>query len=249
MPQRFLRPGITTSDAWNSCGWQAQSLYVRILTLVDDWGRYDARIPILHAHCFALRTDVKAQQTAGFRSELQRTGLIVVYVVDGKEYLQVTKWQERTRGAKSKYPDPTDENTCPQDSAADGSGPQEKDASLATTPNATTPSSIAIAPTQPVGWSKQVGWFGITDELRKQWADAYPACDIGRQLLAMQEWLRANPTKATKSNWLKFITNWLARQQDKGGDAPRNVVGATFKRQEGTSLRQEQLDRIPVWTP
>ena len=34
----------------------------------------------------------------------------------------------------------------------------------------------------------------------------------------MHEWLIANPTKATKSNWQRFATNWLKSEQDKGGD-------------------------------
>ena len=124
MPQRFLRPGITTSDAWNSVSWQAQSFFIRILTLVDDFGRYDGRVPILHGQCFALRSDVTIKQSAGFRSELQQSALIRVYNVDGKEYIQIEKWMERARGNTSKYP-------APVKSAADRSGPQEKDASIA----------------------------------------------------------------------------------------------------------------------
>jgi hypothetical protein len=153
MPQRFLRPGITTSDGWNSVSFPAQSLFVRILTLVDDWGRYDGRVAVLHGQCFALRSDIKPQQTAAFRSELHNAGLIQVYTADGKDYVQVTKWQERARGTHSKFPDPPPEKP-PQESAADGSGPQEKDASLATTPSPlhpipspspTTPSPLAAA--------------------------------------------------------------------------------------------------------
>jgi len=124
MPQRFLKPGITTSDAWNAVSFPAQSLYIRLLTLVDDFGRYDGRLPILHAHCFALRSDVKPQQTAGMRDELSKSGLIFVYEFDGKEYIQFAKWTERTRSDKSKYPDP------PQESAADGSISEQKVASL-----------------------------------------------------------------------------------------------------------------------
>lgn len=123
MPQRFLRPGLTTSDRWNSCSFEAQSMYIRILTLVDDFGRYDGRIPILHAHCFALRPDIKPQDSAGFRSELQTKGLLDVYTINGKEYIQVLRWQERARSERSKYPDP-------QDSAAERSIRQEKDASI-----------------------------------------------------------------------------------------------------------------------
>lgn len=126
MPQRFLRPGITTSDRWNAVSWEAQSFYIRILTLVDDFGRYDGRIAILHGQCFALRNDIKPQRTAALRSELVDAGLLDVYSVEGKEYLQVTRWQERARSGASKYPDP-------QDSAAVRSGPQDSASSLAIT--------------------------------------------------------------------------------------------------------------------
>ena len=56
----------------------------------------------------------------------------------------------------------------------------------------------------------------ITIEDKSGWFDAYPACDIDQELREMREWLLANPTKK-KSNYRKFITNWLSREQDKGG--------------------------------
>lgn len=133
MPQRFLRPGITTSAAWNAVSFPAQSLYIRILTLVDDFGRYDGRVAVLHGYCFPLRPDVKPQQTAAMRSELQKAGLIEVYHVEEKEILQITRWQERARGEKSKYPDKPAETIEPQESAAERSGTLALDASLAIT--------------------------------------------------------------------------------------------------------------------
>jgi len=59
-------------------------------------------------------------------------------------------------------------------------------------------------------------WNEITDEDRMAWAAAYPACDVHAELRKMGEWLKANPTKK-KSNYRRFITNWLSRTQDKGG--------------------------------
>ena len=34
----------------------------------------------------------------------------------------------------------------------------------------------------------------------------------------MGEWLKSNVAKARKKQWRKFITNWLGRAQEKGGD-------------------------------
>lgn len=73
-------------------------------------------------------------------------------------------------------------------------------------------------PSDPLRWSDS-GWEGISDADRAAWAVAYPAVDIDRQLAAADQWLRANPAKAKKSLWRRFVTTWLARTQERGGDA------------------------------
>lgn len=113
MPQRFLRPGITNSARWNSVSFEAQSFYVRILTLVDDFGRCDGRAAVLWGQCFAVWNEqnpqktIKLQQVAGLLQQLAAdcAQLIDRYESDGKTVLQVTQWQERVReGSKSKWP-------------------------------------------------------------------------------------------------------------------------------------------------
>lgn len=81
-------------------------------------------------------------------------------------------------------------------------------------------------PHKRISWNPTEGFTGILDEDRVMWADAFPACDIPRQLSSADLWLRANPTR-TKRNVFRFLTNWLGRQQERGGDArapasPRN---------------------------
>lgn len=75
-----------------------------------------------------------------------------------------------------------------------------------------------------ISWSIDGGWTGIQDADREQWGKAFPACDLDRQLAAMGVWLEANPSKARKSAWTRFISNWLTRSQDKGGDIKSNGV-------------------------
>jgi hypothetical protein len=68
-----------------------------------------------------------------------------------------------------------------------------------------------------VSWSADAGWQGITDADRQEWRQAYPACDLEPELARATAWLKANPTKAHKSNWRRFIVSWLTRSQDRGG--------------------------------
>lgn len=67
-------------------------------------------------------------------------------------------------------------------------------------------------------FDKEVRQFlGITDETKKLWGEAYPACNIDLELKRMVAWIIANPKKGKKSNYERFITNWLNSNQDKGG--------------------------------
>ena len=46
------------------------------------------------------------------------------------------------------------------------------------------------------------------------WTDAYPAVDVQSALRRMAAWAAANP-KNRKSDWKRYIVNWLARDQDR----------------------------------
>jgi hypothetical protein len=120
MPQRFLRPGLRNSERWNRVSFGAQSLYVRLLTLVDDYGRYDGRMAVIWSECFAIWNDlnpklaITPQESAGFCSELLRIGMVDFYEIEGRKCLQVSQWQERVRdGSKEKWPANTREGNPP----------------------------------------------------------------------------------------------------------------------------------------
>jgi hypothetical protein len=72
-------------------------------------------------------------------------------------------------------------------------------------------------PDAAILWTADAGWQGITDTDRQEWRLAYPECDLAGELARATSWLRANPTKAHKSNWRKFVVGWLTRSQDRGG--------------------------------
>ncbi len=70
----------------------------------------------------------------------------------------------------------------------------------------------------------QSGSFkNITDNDMQSWSEAYPAVDVQLAIKQAAQWLVANPTKS-KKNYRRFLTNWFARTQEKGGNkhAPKS---------------------------
>ena len=83
-------------------------------------------------------------------------------------------------------------------------------------------------------------WQNITDDDKAEWRKAYPATDPEIELLRMVQWLKANPTKAVKRNWRRFIVNWLAKTQDQGG-----TKGATPRPETGGETGRKSRYREP----
>jgi hypothetical protein len=95
-------------------------------------------------------------------------------------------------------------------------------------------------PADPLRWSADIGWEGITDADRAEWSQAYPAADLTVELAKATQWLKANPKKARKSNWRRWLTTvWLSKCQDRGG-----THREPGRRPDGDdAARRAQLDR------
>lgn len=60
--------------------------------------------------------------------------------------------------------------------------------------------------------------FSITREDAAEWARLYPNVDVYQELNKMRGWLLANPTRRkTRNGIMRFVNNWLSREQDRGG--------------------------------
>lgn len=87
-------------------------------------------------------------------------------------------------------------------------------------PAAPVPTSkpAARSPAKPsVSWDADAGWGGITDADRQEWLQAFPGAVLEQELAKATAWLKANPKRAGRRNWRRFIVGWLQRCQDKGG--------------------------------
>lgn len=121
MPDRVLRAGILTSDRVNELSWGGEVFYRRLMSIVDDYGRYDGRPSILLAALFPLRiTRVFESDIVGFIEESVAAGLVRVYEVDGKQFVELLRFGQRMRAKASKWPaPPTSADICQQMPAND----------------------------------------------------------------------------------------------------------------------------------
>jgi hypothetical protein len=76
-------------------------------------------------------------------------------------------------------------------------------------------SSSSSSSVTKVTYSVENGTFiNITKPHLQTWSKAYPAINIENEISKAEAWIKANP-KNKKSNWERFIVNWLSRAQDK----------------------------------
>ncbi len=123
MPDRIVRAGILTSDPVNGLSWAAEVFYRRLFSVVDDFGRYDGRATLLRAHLYPLKIDRVSDADVGkWLTECVTAGLISVYQVSGRPYVEVLKFGQRVRAEVSKWPanadgdsnKPTTADSCQQ---------------------------------------------------------------------------------------------------------------------------------------
>lgn len=106
MPERILRD-LTDSDRYNGVSPNARDLFIRLLNKADDFGLFFADARRLRPLLFPLLlNDVREADLQRWTAECGKAGLVRLYEVEGRHYLQVMKWRQRLRNKFSKYPAP-----------------------------------------------------------------------------------------------------------------------------------------------
>ena len=112
MPNRIVREGILTSETVASLSWAAEVFYRRLMSVVDDYGRFHALPKIMRAACYPLQIDKVSDADIGkWTAECVEAALVSVYLAsDGKRYIQIEKFRQQVRLKQSKFPDPNDDH-------------------------------------------------------------------------------------------------------------------------------------------
>lgn len=105
MPTRLVRDGLIESDPFDELGLEWEPYYIRLLLIVDDYGRYDATLRALTARMFPLKREISTEQVAAFLQRAESLHMVRLYEHGGKHYLQIENFRQRIRG-RSKWPAP-----------------------------------------------------------------------------------------------------------------------------------------------
>lgn len=112
MPNRIIREGILTSPRLAKLGWAEEVFYRRLLSVVDDFGRYYADEGMLRAACYPRQLNKVSDSDVGkWLRACADAALVRVYPAeDGESFLEVLKFDQQVRAKKSKFPNPP--STC-----------------------------------------------------------------------------------------------------------------------------------------
>jgi hypothetical protein len=105
---RTIKPEFWTSPQVMECSPNARLLFIGMWNFCDDHGRHPASVKQLKALIFPA-DDISLDTIRGMFDELSSNDLISTYVVDNKEYFEVSGWrhQKIDKPQKPKFPAPS----------------------------------------------------------------------------------------------------------------------------------------------
>lgn len=229
MRSRNIKPGFFRNELLAECSFQARLLFAGLWCVADREGRLEDRRKRLKADIFPFdEADMDE-----LIDELVDREFVGRYSVDGHNYLLVMNFKKHqsphNTEKSSDIPPPTGEITVGSplchgavtvtQRLGNDAHPLIPDSGFSDSGFSDSAAPREAAKRPKIGWTECDGFLNVTDKQREEWAGAFPACDITRQLKAAHNWLVANPAKR-KKNYARFLNNWLTNAQEKGGDKP-----------------------------
>lgn len=242
MPNRILKESICQSEEINKLTWFEEAFFYRLIVACDDYGRFDGRVKIIKGTCFPLK-EIKDREIQEGLDHMCATGLIQLYTVDDRPYLEMVTWNkhQRIRNSRNKYPAPTVYDCSPQLAADCRNSPQlAADCRLNPIQSNIESESNKESESNHYSSEQQVASEPAVITLKlndgseypfyqndiDSYMNNYPAVDIMQQFRTMKQWCIDNPQRRkTKGGIRRFVNSWLSREQDKYHPAQRQSPG------------------------
>lgn len=269
MPARLLREGILDSEAVCSLDFPAEVFYRRLMSVVDDFGRYDGRPGVLRSRLYPLQVDkVREADITRWIAACVKAGVIALYDASGKQYILFKKLGS-PRNKESKWPPPPPgveaepqraiENNCTQLKAdangcvqlladapgsGSGSGTGSSTGSGAGAEKSGEPAEPVSPPPVLVFPTRgDVSAWALTQSQIDEWGRAYPGLDVLAECRKAHAWVdAATANRKTAGGMKKFLVGWLNRTADRGGGRPATVPRAGPPPAETMAQRVDRLE-------
>ena len=253
MPNRVIKESIRTSKSVNALNDFEFRLWLYLITYVDDYGRGSADPELLRGLVFPRRKGVTEKQIQTALDSLANTGMVILYEYDGEPFFYFPNWgkHQRIQTKHSKFPDPEDGIQATQSTVSHGESPLESNPNRIQSESKKNINSTELPSAPPVLMLllNDGSEFEIKEQDVAEWQETFPNVDVMQQLRSMKLWCRDNPKKRkTKNGIRRFVTNWLDREQNRGGDRGLAVASVTPpKKPADASKREKGPDFLPEW--
>lgn len=223
MPNRILREGILTSSRISKLGWAEEVFYRRLMSVVDDFGRYFADVGLLRAACYPRQLNkVSDSDVEKWLRACVAAALVRVYSAEDEEsYLELLDFKQQVRAKASKYPEPR--STCVADATQ-----TQANAHLGVFVDVSVSGGEVVggerpaAPSQGDAKGSRIpdGW--APSESLMAWAlDAQPTWNERHLALVTEkfgDYWKAQPgSKGRKTDWDATFRNWVRNEKAMGG--------------------------------
>jgi hypothetical protein len=264
---RLIKPGFFSNDLLAECDPLARLLFAGLWTIVDRDGRIVDRRARIKAQVLPYDDcDIDALMgqlvTRGFVQPYAVDGVPYLQVTGFAKHQRPHK-----KEASENLPEPSAANgvvpsrgnsatsTGLSETSREDSGSRPP-LTLNPSPFSLDPSPLTLNPSQPsvvskaprkarrpadpLRWTFEDGFIGVTDEDRKRWSEAYPLLDIDGEILRAAEHVRTHVEKQRMTAWRRFLGDWMARgngwkERDAKIAAVAPAPGAPRPRQRDTS--------------
>lgn len=262
---RSIKPEFWTSEQVMECSRDARLLFIGLWTFCDDGGRMPFSPKRLKAQIFPVDDDVSSESVRRMIVELSSNGLVEIYTIENKEFLQITGWHhQKIDRPNFQYPDkkgdiPKGFRAISRRTIVERSPPKrwrsrvdlkkEIDSdSIGDSTNESTGTRARARRADSVGSAPPVDDW--PSDYRQQFEDAYPHKVSMRQALAMLDKSRGKVSwrvllngiasycahKPEDRNWMNPKT-WI--EQERWNDKPARTNGKHERRHVADDLVEE----------
>ena len=195
---------------------RSRMLYFMILPHLDCEGRYSGDPEDIKEDCVP-KLIFPLKKIAESVVDMANVGLLVLFEHKNEAFIQFTRFSDFQLGIRKDREAPS--SIPPPQKIQTNSGVPRSYSALSL--------SLSLSLRKEGKKKKEEIFFNyekkkflnIDIEDMAGWKDAYPAVDVDQQLKEMREWLLADPSRE-KSNYKKFINNWLSSEQSKAAGKP-----------------------------